>query len=369
MAIIKSELIDAQIENVAALPTIKPKGKMVHLTTDNSFWISDGTNWRPRDKYLIQDFTNIGTIGTAAQQAAGHIYDLDEGGTDTAYYKFAGAAGAGLETDESAAAYTLTNTNVVLCDGTGIKKNIYGSALGAYFNQSAYFDQATLWDGAANDISWMGWVWPADGQPAGIRYIVERANDANNYIRLALSTTGYFYVEGKTNSSAWTTVYSVMPLTNGAQTVPVFVCFSKDATNGVSLWINGCLEGQDTGAAAKAAFSVTTGSATIGGLAAHTAGTLYEGTMDMVRFRSYALTQRMVDMGWAVRYTIPSYFADYNFHLKGLLKDSVTDDPRQYVIHSSKEICRKIGLSTTSYIYMDNSDLDSAKYFRLESVK
>jgi hypothetical protein len=78
MAVIKSELIDAQIENVAVLPAYGKRGRLVYLTTNNTIYRDDVTSWTPITGIEIQDYRRTYYVGKALQQFAGHDLALDD---------------------------------------------------------------------------------------------------------------------------------------------------------------------------------------------------------------------------------------------------------------------------------------------------
>lgn len=269
--------------------------------------------------FLIQDYVQRGYIGSSGQQQAGHIFVKDEIGTDLALY-LAASSGA-LLTDE-VGNFNLTNTGtVVVCDGTGTKKNIFGSAKGFYFDGGAnsYLSQATLLDGISNSFYLSCYIMPDDGQPGADQIIWERYNDSNNYLQLLLHTDGSIYFVAKVNGTVHT-VSSTFQLSNGAQTYPILVQVCKDATYGMRLWINTVFQRCNGASTAKAALTTTTGAFYIG---ANNAGaSRYTGVVDMLRVQNAVPSFFYLQKEYSVKIAIPTELQGKYFNIFGYIKDS-----------------------------------------------
>lgn len=290
----------------------------------------------------ILPYTTVGNIGSAGQLQAGHVFIKDEIGTDLALYL---AASSGALLIDEVGNFNLTNKGtVVVCDGTGTKKNIFGAAKGFYFDGGAnsWLEQLTLLDAVDNNIFISCYITPNDGQPAAKQIVWERYNDANNYLRLAVNTDGAIYLEAKIAGTALT-ISSNFLLANGGQTYPILIQICKDSVYGLRMWINGNIQYVIGSNTAKAAFTTTTGSFSIGG--DHAGASLYTGVVDMVRVQNLVPTWQYMKKEASVKIAIPASLQGKYFNTFAYVKDSNNVERKVNLINC-------IFMQDTSFLYM-----------------
>ena len=303
----------------------------VYLQCDGSSWYSVGEI----PIYQIQDYTTISSVGSASQQAAGHvgITDILGSGTDIAYYKFANGA---LTTDEEGT-YTLTNNNSVT-NTAGIDGSDFAISLNA---SSQFMSQATLLDTVPTSIGIELWFKSSDGQPASAQYLVNKENIASeDRLRLYIDTTGIIYFLTEENNNGNNNISSSTVLANGSNPWHHLIA-TWDTTNGKRLWIDGVLESQDSGETTL----MNNGTAEDFAIGAGATGTGYFGsTIGTVRVFDKVITQKEADLLYSVRYDKPAIFNDTSYKIEAFIqKDGSSSFERPYVWDEVKR--------DSSYIY------------------
>ena len=271
----------------------------------------------------IQDYTEVGTVGTADQQKAGHIFELNEEGTDKALYLF--KSGADLLLDESANNYDLTQGDagnlVVVCDGSAGKVNIMGEAKGAYFPGAGTsgLKHATALAGIDNDVSFDFWILPHDGQSGGSQELFTWYNNANNQLFARITATGEIQVHCRVNGGAYVILTSVTVLPNGTPSEPIRIGVYKHLTYGIGLWVNDVLEAQSLDAAILPDFTNTTGELYIG--TTQVLGNNYKGVIDMFRIKygNNTIFQEDSDLSCSVKIALPTALVGKDVSVDGFL--------------------------------------------------
>jgi len=300
----------------------------------------------------IQDFTTINAVGTASQQAAGHIFDSNEGGlTDLAYYKF----GVGVMTTDQVGTYTLTDPG-----GANSPTNvngITGSDFAASFDGGDYYTQATLLDTVPAAIAIDFWFLADDGQPPADNTLFDKTNDETggscDGITFRLNTTGLMRFISWQNVAVGSSsdLYASTILPNGA-TGWYYICLNWDTTNGKRFWVNSMLEARDPTATTLMANGTTRdfciGVNGRGGVPV--AGSYFSGDIALFRVRNAVLTQKDVDLGYSVRYTKPALFNGNNYKINALLQEAGDTDFEKEINWDNMEVAR-----TSSYIYRRGS--------------
>lgn len=339
MAVIKSELIDAQIENVAVLPTFGKKGRLVYLTIDGRIYKDDVTSWTPINGLEIQDYTAVGSVGSANQQFAGRDYTLAELQTYftapkvISYYRF--GAGAALGTDDVGTySYTLGAAGKAPSNGTGIMGTAFAISFdgGDYATNATKFDDmTTTFSGAGKGLIHSFWLSaPADGQPAAQAVIYNKTNSAANDVYMFIfNTDGTLYLFTRGNSVTAKSCKAITTLPNGVNTNWYHVVCVWNTTNGLQLYINGKLEAQDSSATTLMVDGTTT-DFFIGG-SDTTPANPYNGLIANEVVVNDVCTQAMVDFLYATTIPLPATLQGQDFMVRGLYKNlGVATDIRQY---------------------------------------
>lgn len=358
-------LIDAQIENVGALPLHKPEGKIVRLTTDGDIYISDGTNWKKcivvpaagdADKIIkvktdesgyelinksevIQDYTAVGTVGSANQQFAGRDYTLAElqayfGAKLVSFYKF--SAGA-LGTDELGAYdYTLGAAAKEPSSGVGIM-GVADTAIsfdgGDYATNATKFDDMTTrFSGASKGLIHSFWLVAQDGQPASAYNYYYKANSAaNDSYNVSLATTGQISWGTRGNSATQKVLQCSTILTDGGPSYFQHIVLAWDITNGKRMWLNGKLEAQDITATTLMVDDVGAGIDFFIGGSDATPTDPFTGRIANEIIVNDVCTQAMVDFLYATTIPLPTALQGKDFAVRGRYKNlGVATDIRTF---------------------------------------
>lgn len=266
---------------------------------------SDGTNWYlfgERQSSTLSDFSQVKTVGTVGQQAAGHIWNLNEPGSTGAEALWLMENTGALLTDSSGNGYTLTNNNVVVAaDG------ILGAGYGAQFNGvNQSLSHATFLDTVLSSIAMELWFRADDGQPGSAERIIDKANvGGQDFLELNLETDGALRILTEEGNNGNRELLSSIRLPNGLSEW-VHLVFGWDTTFGRRLWINGVLEAVDGAAGGKVLMGNGTASDfTIGSAAGGAAA--FAGRVGMFRVREKVLTQEDVDQAFSTFYTLPAH--------------------------------------------------------------
>jgi hypothetical protein len=86
----------------------------------------------------------------------------------------------------------------------------------------------------------------------------------------------------------------------------------------------------------------------------------YDGKVAMFRVRNQVLTQKDVDLGYAVKYTKPTLFLDNDYILSALVKEDGSNDFISQVNWGGMEVCRN-----SSYIYRYGGILGATDKLRI----
>jgi hypothetical protein len=334
------------------------EGLLIYNTTDSVNQVYNGGTWQnlvaaPNEAGAITTILAdqvVGSVGSASQLQAGHIWGTDEGGTgtDLAYYKFL----TGALTTDNETTYDLSNVNTVAeADG------IMGAKSAVEFNGSNnYFTQATLLDTTPTAIAIDFWFKADDGQPASSQALCAKVNDETggsiDTLFLYLSTSGSVYVS--TNAAgANKDIQSSTLFANGAMSTWNYVVFNWDATNGIRLWINGVLEASNSTATTLMSSGTTRdfiiGAYNYGGSVA----TYYDGKMSLFRVRDQVLTQKDVDKGYSTYVAISPSASSTDFQLWAIQKEA---NSSSYV---SQTIPREVH-RTTSGVHLYGAQFNAA---------
>lgn len=283
---------------------------------------------------LIQDYTVVGSVGSANQQFAGRDYSIAElvarfgvGAVD-AYYTF---PATDLLNDQSANAYNLTGTNVTDADNTtGIMNTNYAVDLNG--TDETMYENGTFWDAMPTAMCVNVWFYLTDGQPAAISTIAYKEGSAANHrFQLYVSTAGQvnFYTQ-----VGGTSTYAISSTTfaNAVATGWHMATFNWDTTNGKRLWIDGKLEAQDISQTILCTGGNTT-NLYIGSNATPTEfwGGGNTGKLANLLFADYTLTQADVDFLYATTIPLPTALQGKDFAVRGRYKNlGVATDIRTF---------------------------------------
>lgn len=293
---------------------------------------------------VIQDYTAVGSVGSANQQFAGRDYTLAEleayftAAKVKAFYKYAVGA---LGTDEKGTYNrTLGAAAKAPSSGTGIM-GLANTAIsfdgGDYMDDEnancLLDDMTTTFSGAGKGLIHSFWVYsPTDGQPAAQPTIFFKRNSAaNDLYQFYLTTTGKFGVYCRGNSATNLTAEATTTLPNGANTIWTHCIVAWNTTNGLQLYINGKLEGQDNSAAAKILMvDGTTTNFFIGGQDT-TPTNPFTGLIANEVVINDVCTQAMVDFLYATKIPLPTALQGKDFKVDGRYKNlGVAADIRQF---------------------------------------
>lgn len=195
---------------------------------------------------LIQDYTVVGSVGSASQQFAGRDYTLAEletrfgVGNVKAYWRHA----AGAMTDDEVGAYDLTEVGTAPTNTTGIMGTNFAATNagnGNYKQGTLLDDMTTTYSGAGKGLVFGGWFRFTDGQPAAFQILFDKYKNATNRIKAYLYTDGKIYVDMYPNSATANQLWSSTIFPNG-QTGWYFLLFEQSTTNGLVFSINAKIE-------------------------------------------------------------------------------------------------------------------------------
>jgi hypothetical protein len=259
----------------------------------------------------VQDFTVIGAVGCASQQFAGHHLTTEDPGTTAAdvlaLYLFQSAS---MTTDEKGT-YTLTNVcQVANTAGPMGTAGYVTEAYGAYFGGTSTDQCFTcdLLDSAiASGLTIDFWFRADEGVTSGsggqCQVFFRKVNvDNSESIEGGLTSGGIGYFYTLVNGSA-DTIYTITALASGCSNWH-YMLYTHDGTYGKRLYMDSLCE--NTRASETTIMeSGSDGNFTIGALSATNVGN-FRGTMAYFRVRDKIITQRDVDIGYAVKYTMPT---------------------------------------------------------------
>lgn len=285
---------------------------------------------------LIQDYTVVGSVGSANQQFAGRDYTLAElqayfGAKLVSFYKF--GAGA-LGTDELGAYdYTLGAAAKEPSSGVGIM-GVADTAIsfdgGDYATNATKFDDmTTTFSGAGKGLIHSFWVTaPTDGQPAANNTIYFKRNSAaNDYYDITLRASGLIRLETRGNSATTKQIDSTTVLPNGANTVILHCVCTWDTTYGLRLYINSKLEAQNPTATTLMVDGTTTDFFFSGSDATPT--NPFTGRIMNEIIVNDVCTQAMVDFLYATTIPLPAALQGKDFDCKAFMKPSVAGNVSQ----------------------------------------
>ncbi len=281
---------------------------------------------------LIQDYTEVKSVGSASQQFAGRDYTLAEleayftAAKVISFYKF--GAGAALGTDEKAAYnYTLGAAAKAPSNGTGIM-GLADTAIsfdgGDYATNATKFDDMTTrFSGAGKGLIHSFWFSaPADGQPAAEgRLFFKRNSAANDFYAVALEPSGVINLHTRGNSATTKDCYSSTVLPNGVNTLWYHIVCVWNTTNGMQLYINSKLESQD-----RTATTLMVDGTTIDffiGADDTTPTTPLTGLIVNEVVINDVCTQAMVDFLYATTIPLPAVLQGEDMVVTALMKPSV----------------------------------------------
>jgi hypothetical protein len=310
----------------------------LNLQGDSVILVGDVASWSilSEKKALIQDYTAVGSVGSANQQFAGRDYTLAElqayfGAKLVSFYKF--GAGA-LGTDELGAYdYTLGAAAKEPSSGIGIM-GVADTAIsfdgGDYATNATKFDDfTTRFSGAGKGLIHSFWLTaPTDGQPAATSTICFKRNSAaNDYYDISLRTSGLIQLETRGNSATTKKINSTTVLPNDANTVILHCVAAWDTTYGLRLYINSKLEAQDPTATTLMVDGTTT-DFFFGGSDATPANPFTGRIMNEIIVNDVC-TQAMVDFLYATTIPLPTVLQGKDFDCKAFMKPSVAGNVSQ----------------------------------------
>jgi hypothetical protein len=295
--------------------------------------------------YLIQDYTAVGSVGSANQQFAGRDYTLAEleayftAEKVKAFYKYAVGA---LGIDEKG---TYNRTLGAAAKAPSSSVGIMGLANTAVsFDGGDYMDDenvncllddmTTTYSGAGKGLIHSFWVSaPADGQPAALGRLFNKTNSAaNDAYRIRLETSGQIAFSTNSNGDAVAyTITSTSAFPNGVNTNWFHIVAVWNTTNGKQLYINGKLEGQDASATSKVLMADGTTTNLFVGATDTTPTNPFTGLIANEVVVNDVCTQAMVDFLYATTIPLPTALQGKDFQLSGYYQNlGVAADVKQY---------------------------------------
>jgi len=267
-------------------------------------------------KTVMQDYTNVGTVGTANQQFAGHTFILNESGTGTDLALYLFSSSGALLTDSTSNSYTLVNSTSVAVSG-----GIFGGSSGAaYLDGSNYLYQSTLLNTMpSNAVDIDLWINVDNGQPTTSQYLFKKINNtSSDYMFAYINSSGKIVFKTKQNGASIRTLTSNTTLPNGI-TGYYYLNFTWDTINGMQLSVNGTIEVYDR-ASITLMSDGTDGNFLIG---ANTGGTnIFSGNIGMFRVRNKILIgKKDFDLAYSTKYPKPSNFIDDDFIITAYIQE------------------------------------------------
>lgn len=285
---------------------------------------------------VIQDYTVVGSVGSALQQFAGRDYTISElvtkfglGAVD-AFYTF---PATDLLNDQSANAYNLTGVNVTDADNTtGIMNTNYAVSLDGS-TETMY--QATLWDTMPTSLAISFWINLTNTPGTNATIIYKEGTASNHKFSIGFNTT-YNLVFSVTIGVA---TYSCVSIADSVRFLGkwthVVVC--HDITNGMRLFIDGKLEDQNA-----LATTLPTGGTTtdiyIGSNA--TPGNYCAGKISNVIFLDKELSEEDIDWLYATAVDLPTLLQSRSFIGGAFCKDASNNIREAYFAEVVRETTR-----------------------------
>lgn len=308
-----------------------------------------------RDIVVIQDYTQIKTVGSANQQMAGHILDTDSfgGGSPEAIWRLDDL------TDDSGNSNTLTNISSTPFTAT----DPFGNASScADFDGSADCLHAT---GTAFDdtgsFSTGAWIYPHRGSGTNEMIISKlSSSDANR---------SFYLMRGNSGTELYLMVYyndsgGYVPTKIDDYVIPQnewsFVCgvYNQSAET-LELYVNGEVVASVEDSNLSSRNNSSGADLTIGAYdGSGTPDEFFDGRISNAFYAKYAMTSWEIQQKYAVRYSAPSNIAGTDYHISCLAK---TDNDSDFIHQVAwPEIARD-----SNYIYRAARAFDSDDYIRI----